>query len=164
MKGLWKNTQEIKKVELLVFKNKFLTELHSTELESKLQNHKRYNSAVKSNYCRVWWWVLAIIWLLKNKHLSIINGCNRESETTLHWNVLGSSSSFWPIHNITKCLQLFKLLVWQSTQQSVRNHNQDHLNNPAQKAMRIHNMLPRFLIFKGVLLWIVSSVWWLATI
>ncbi len=44
---------------------------------------------------------------------------------------------------------MFLFLVWQSMQQFVRNQNQDHFNNSAQKAIRIHNMFPRFLIRIG---------------
>ena len=58
----------------------------------------------------MWWWVFAIIWLLRNQHLSIVNDCNPESGTTLQWNLLGSSSSFCAIHNISKSLSLFKVL------------------------------------------------------
>ena len=42
---------------------------------------------------------------------------------------------------------MFMFLVWQSTRQSVSNHNQNHFSNSAQKDMHIHNMFPRFLEF-----------------
>ena len=63
------------------------------------------------------------------------------------------------IHTVKQsCNIRFLLLGLQSMQQSVSNHNQGHFNNSTQKAMRIHNMFPRFLILNGVLLWIVWSV------
>ncbi len=43
---------------------------------------------------------------------------------------------------------MFRFSVWQSTLQSDSNHNQDHFNNSAQKAMHIHNMFPKFLFFE----------------